>query len=126
MIKPTPLLCSVLVHSLALGVAISCPPPIFAHVGHGDEFQAKGGINRVPVKAETDALLGITVTAIAPDSNGIAAVMIPVSSVVDNDGKPIVFVQYKDFYEPVPIVTGATQGELVEVTQGFPLPSLFW
>lgn len=118
MIKPASLICSVLAHSLAIALTVSIPTPIFAHVGHGDEFQAKGGINRVPVKAETDAILGITVTAIAPAPNDSPAVLIPVTSIVDNDGKQIVFVQYNDFYEPVPVTTGATQGELVEVTQG--------
>jgi membrane fusion protein, cation efflux system len=44
--------------------------------------------------------------------------MIPVTALVDADGKQLVFVKSNDFYEPVEITTGATQGELVEVTQG--------
>ena len=91
---------------------------VFAHVGHGDEFQAKGGVQRVPVKAETDQLLGIEVKAIAPATGGGKAVMIPVTSMVEADGKQLVFVQYGNFYEPVPITTGATKGDLIEVTEG--------
>jgi len=32
--------------------------------------------------------------------------------------KQLVFVQYGEFYEPVPVKTGATQGELIEITEG--------
>ncbi|NJL47152.1 MAG: hypothetical protein HC929_06130 [Leptolyngbyaceae cyanobacterium SM2_5_2] len=53
--KSTPLLSSVLLTlSRSLGA-----PAVLAHVGHGDEFQAEGGVNRVEVKAETDSLLPI-------------------------------------------------------------------
>ncbi|MBC6430006.1 cobalt transporter [Nostoc sp. HG1] len=110
--KPFMLMSSILAASLI----ISAPTVVFAHVGHGDEFQAKGGINRVKVNAETDQLLGIIVTPIA--STAGSAVMIPVTALVDADGKQLVFVQYKNFYEPVEIKTGATKGELVEVTKG--------
>lgn len=91
---------------------------VFAHVGHGDEFQATGGVQRVQVKAETDQLLGIEVKPIAPVANGGKAVMIPVTSIVDADGKKFVFVQYEKFYEPVPVTTGATKGDLIEITEG--------
>jgi cation efflux system membrane fusion protein len=101
---------------LAVSLAISAPTIVFAHVGHGDEFQAKGGINRVPVNAQSDQMLGITVAPIAPAANG--SVMVPVTALVDADGKQLVFVQYGNFYEPVPITTGSTQGELIKVTQG--------
>jgi membrane fusion protein, cation efflux system len=103
---------------LAASLAIGTPTVVFAHVGHGDEFQAEGGINRVQVNAETDPTLGIEVTPIAPATDGSAAVLIPVTALVDADGKQLVFVEYKDFYEPVPITVGATKGDLVEVTQG--------
>jgi membrane fusion protein, cation efflux system len=103
---------------LAVSLSISAPSVVFAHVGHGDEFQAQGGINRVEVKAETDSLLGIVVTPIATAANGSPAVMIPVTALVDADGKQLVFVQYDKFYEPVPIKTGASKGELIEVTEG--------
>ena len=101
---------------LAASLTISAPTVVFAHVGHGDEFQAKGGINRVKVNAETDQLLGIVVTPIA--SSAGSAVMIPATALVDADGKKLVFVQYKNFYEPVEITTGATKGELIAVTKG--------
>lgn len=104
--------------SLVGNLAISTPTAVFAHVGHGDEFQAEGGINRVKVNAETDPMLGIQVNPIEPATNGSAAVLIPVAALVDAGGKQLAFVQYNDFYEPVPITTGATQGELIEVTQG--------
>lgn len=112
--KPTPLMSCI----LALGLAVSAPTVVVAHVGHGDEFQAEGGINRVQVNTETDSMLGIAVTPIEPATDGSAAVLIPATALVDANGKQIVFVQYENFYEPVPITTGATKGELVEVTQG--------
>jgi membrane fusion protein, cation efflux system len=103
---------------LAIGLVVGAPTVGFAHVGHGDEFQAEGGINRVAVNAETDALLGIEVNPIEPATNGSAAVLIPVTALVDADGKQLVFVQYDNFYEPVPVTTGAAQGELIEVAKG--------
>ena len=103
---------------LTLGLAVSAPREVLAHVGHGDEFQTKGGINRVKVNPETDSLLGIQVTPIKAATDGSSAVLIPVTSVVDDNGRKIVFVQYESFYEPVPVTTGTTKGELVSVTQG--------
>jgi membrane fusion protein, cation efflux system len=103
---------------LAVGLALNVPTLVFAHVGHGDEFQAQGGVQRVKVNAETDQMLGIVVAPIAPAADGSAVVMIPVSALVDANGKQLVFVQYEKFYEPVPITTGATKGELITVTQG--------
>ena len=101
---------------LAASLTILAPTVVFAHVGHGDEFQAKGGINRVKVNAETDQLLGIVVTPIAATAG--SAVMVPVTALVDADGKKIAFVQYDNFYEPVEVTTGATEGELIAVTKG--------
>jgi membrane fusion protein, cation efflux system len=112
--KPLPLISSI----LAATLAISTPTVVFAHVGHGDEFQSQGGTQRVKVNAETDPMLGIVVTLIAQSTEGGAGVMVPVTALVDADGKQLVFVQYDNFYEPVPITTGATQGDLIEVTQG--------
>jgi membrane fusion protein, cation efflux system len=45
-------------------------------------------------------------------------VLIPVTALVDDNGRQLVFVQYENFYEPVPVITGATQGDLIEVTDG--------
>ncbi|NEQ70243.1 MAG: cobalt transporter [Symploca sp. SIO2D2] len=103
---------------LAASLAISAPTVVFAHVGHGDEFQATGGIERVKVNPETDQLLGIVVTPITQSAEGGTGVMVPVTALVDADGKQLVFVQYENFYEPVEIKTGATEGELLEVTEG--------
>ncbi len=111
--KPVPLISSI----LAVSLVVSAPTVVFAHVGHGDEFQTKGGVQRVKVNAQTDQMLGIVVAPIAPAADG-SAVMMPVTALVDADGKQLVFVQYENFYEPVPITTGATKGELVEVTKG--------
>lgn len=111
--KPFPLISSILAVSLALNVATV----VFAHVGHGDEFQATGGIKRVQVNAETDQMLGIVVTPIDQAAADGVGVMIPVTALVDADGKQLVFVQYDNFYEPVEVTTGATQGELLQVTQ---------
>ncbi|MBG1245586.1 cobalt transporter [Nostoc sp. NZL] len=112
--KPFMLMSSILAASLI----ISAPTVVFGHVGHGDEFQATGGINRVKVTPQTDQLLGIVVTPIASSAKSGSAVMIPVTALVDANGKQIVFVQYKTFYEPVEITTGATKGELITVTKG--------
>ncbi len=112
--KPVPLVSSI----LSVGLLIGTPTIVLAHAGHGDEFQSEGGIGRVPVKAETDQMLGIAVEPIAPASDGSPAVIIPATALVDADGQQLVFVKYNDFYEPVEIVTGETQGESVEVTQG--------
>jgi membrane fusion protein, cation efflux system len=103
---------------LAVSLAVSTPTITFAHVGHGDEFQSTGGTQRVKVNAENDQMLGITVTPIAPSATGGAGVMIPATALVDADGKQLVFVQYENFYEPVDVKTGKTQGELIEITQG--------
>ena len=112
--KPVPIISSI----LSVGLLIGTPTIVLAHAGHGDEFQSEGGIGRVPVKAETDQMLGIAVEPIAPASDGSSAVMIPVTALVDADGQQLVFVKYNDFYEPVEVTTGATEGESVEVTQG--------
>jgi len=112
--KPFPLISSV----LAVSLAINTPTVVFAHVGHGDEFQSTGGIERVQVNAETDQMLGITVEPIAPATDGSPTVLIPAPSLVDADGKQLVFVQYENFYEPVEVTTGTSTGELIEVTQG--------
>ncbi len=108
-----------LMSSILAASLIVCVPTVgFAHVGHGDEFQATGGINRVKVNPQTDQLLGIVVTAIASSAQAGSAVMIPVTALVDANGKQIVFVQYENFYEPVEVTTGATKGELIAVTTG--------
>ena len=103
---------------LAAALTLSTPAIAFAHVGHGDEFQATGGIERVKVNATTDKQLGIEVKAIAPEKGGGKAVLIPVTALVDADGKQLVFVQYQNFYEPVPVKTGSTKGDLIEITDG--------
>ena len=111
--KRLPLFSSVLALSLAIGT-----PGVLAHVGHGDEFQATGGVNRVEVNAETDPLLGIQVTPIEPAADGSGAVLIPVTALVDDNGRQLVFVQYEKFYEPVDVTLGETQGDLIAVTEG--------
>jgi|SanBayMetagenome_1026888.scaffolds.fasta_scaffold00460_7 cation efflux system membrane fusion protein len=103
---------------ISLGILTTTPQITTAHVGHGDEFQATGGIQRVEVKPETDQILGIMVTPIAPATDGSNKVMIPITALVDADGKQLVFVQYENFYEPVEVTIGTTQGELIEVTNG--------
>ncbi|NES64806.1 MAG: cobalt transporter [Okeania sp. SIO2D1] len=113
-------LISILTLSLTLGV----PTVALSHVGHGDEFQATGGIERVQVNPETDSLLGIVVKPIAPNAYNSYAVMVPVTALVDADGKQLVFVKYENFYEPVEVETGATQGEMVEITQGLSVGEL--
>jgi cation efflux system membrane fusion protein len=102
----------------ALSLVFGTPTLTLAHVGHGDEFQSEGGINRVPVNTDTDALLGIEVTTITPAADGMSRVLVPMTALVDNDGQPLAFVQYDNFYEPVPVELGATEGDFVEITEG--------
>lgn len=83
--KRLPLLSSV----LALSLAVSAPAAL-AHVGHGDEFQAEGGVDRVEVNAETDPLLGIQVSPIEAAADGSGAVMIPVSALVEDGDRQLV------------------------------------
>ncbi len=103
---------------LAAALTLSTPAIAFAHVGHGDEFQATGGIQKVKMNETTDKQLGIEVKAIAPEKGGGKAVLIPVTALIDADGKQLVFVQYQNFYEPVPVKTGSTKGDLIEITEG--------
>lgn len=103
---------------LAVSLIVGTPNVAIAHVGHGDEFQAEGGINRVEVNPDTDAIFGIQVAPIEAAPDGSATVLIPATALVDADGQSLVFVQYDNFYEPVPVTLGATQGETVEVTTG--------
>ena len=81
--KQRPLLETVLTAILLL----SMPSTAFSHVGHGDEFQSQGGIQKVQVKAETDQMLGIVVAPIEIATDGSAAVMVPITALVDADGK---------------------------------------
>ena len=68
--KPLPIFGSVMAISLAIAT-----PSAFGHAGHGDEFQATGGVNRVEVRAETDALLGIQVTPIEAAADGAIRIL---------------------------------------------------
>jgi cation efflux system membrane fusion protein len=102
---------------LSLSLTLGVPNLVLSHVGHGDEFQATGGIEKVQVNAETDQMLGIVVTPIEQAVANGGGVMIPVTALVDADGKKLVFVQYGNFYEPVEVTTGAMQGELIQVTK---------
>ena len=103
--KRMPLLSSILAFSLAMSA-----PAALAHVGHGDEFQAEGGINRVEVNPQTDALLGIQTNPIEATADGNSAVMVPVSALVEDNGRQLVFVEYENFYEPVNVTTGKLRG----------------
>lgn len=108
---------SVLSAIFALGLTLGAPVAL-AHVGHGDEFQAEGGVNRVQVNTETDSLLGVQVNPIEAAADGSGAVLIPVTALVDDNGRQLVFVQYENFYEPVDVTIGSTQGDLIAVTDG--------
>lgn len=112
---------SIMSSMLAIAIVITSPTLAFAHAGHGDEFQAEGGVERVQVNSETDSIFGIQVAPIEKAAPSGSGVLIPVSALVDSDGKQLVFVQYENFYEPVPVSTGATQGNLIEVTDGLSL-----
>ncbi len=111
--KRLSVLSSVLLVSLAV-----ISPAAWAHVGHGDEFQAEGGIDRVEVNPQNDPLLGIQTSPIEAAADGSGAVMIPVSALVEDNSQSLVFVLYENFYEPVPVTTGAMAGDMIEVVEG--------
>ncbi|NEO85568.1 MAG: cobalt transporter [Spirulina sp. SIO3F2] len=102
--------------ALAISLLVSTPTVVFAHAGHGDEFQAEGGIDRVQVNPETDPILGIEITPIEPAADG--TILIPVTALVEAGDQSIVFVKYENFYEPVPVTQGETQGEQVAIASG--------
>jgi cation efflux system membrane fusion protein len=89
--------------------------PAMAHVGHGDEFQQQGNVRQVKASPEIDSMLGIT-TAPATETGGV--VSIPVAAVVDAEGKPLAFVKSGTTYDPVFLQTGASQGDLIAITDG--------
>jgi len=100
----------------SIGVLAGTPAAL-GHVGHGDEFQAEGGVDRVEVNTQTDAMLGIQIEPIAAAAAS-DAVLVPVTALVDDGDRQIAFVRYENFYEPVPVVTGATQGDRIEILEG--------
>lgn len=102
--------------ALAVSLLVSTPNVVFAHAGHGDEFQAEGGINRVQVNPETDPILGIEITPIEPAADG--TILVPVTALVEAGEQSIVFVKHENFYEPVPVTQGKTQGEQVAIASG--------
>lgn len=109
---------STLLKFMALIAILTVSTPALAHVGHGDEFDATGGVQRVEVNADTDGTLGIQISPIDPAADGSAAVLIPATSLVEADSSTYVFVEYDGFYEPVPVTIGSSQGDLVEITEG--------
>ncbi len=104
--------------SLIIAAILTVSAPAIAHTGHGDEFEATGDIQRIEVRSETDNQMGIQVAPIEPAADGSAAVLIPATALVEADGSSYVFVEYENFYEPVPVTTGASQGELIEIIEG--------
>ena len=78
----------------------------------------------VPVKAEIDNVKGqlkagmFTNIEILTDSVSIPTLAIPAASVVEANGKQLVFVQNGKSYQPVDVTLGRTSGELVEVKSG--------
>ncbi|MBP0001835.1 MAG: cobalt transporter [Cyanobacteria bacterium SID2] len=109
---------SVWLRSAILSAILCVTLPAFGHVGHGDEFQATGDVQRVRVQETTDRQLGIQVDPIEPASDGSSTVWIPVTALVEDNDKTYVFVRYENFYEPVEVVTGATQNDAIEITEG--------
>lgn len=78
----------------------------------------------VPVKAEIGNVKGqlkagmFTNIEILTDSVSVPTLAIPAASVVEANGKPLVFVQNGKSYQPADVTLGRTSGELVEVTSG--------
>lgn len=97
-----------------LGAGVSVIVPVIAHVGHGDEFQQQGDIRQVKSNSEQDALLGISTE---PAQNDPAGVTLPMSAVIQADGKTLVFVKSEGTYDPVIVTTGdARDGRVVVLT----------
>jgi hypothetical protein len=97
------------------------PATVFAHVGHDSEFQggdASQIMQPVEVNTNTAEAMGIKSEPLAPSTSGSGALSIPSSSIVDANGQKLVYVQKGATYQPVAIVTGATDGDMVEVTEG--------
>jgi len=110
--------CKSLYRSAVIAAVLTVSAPAIAHIGHGDEFEATGDVQRVEVRSETDSQMGIQVAPIEPETDGNTAVLIPATALVEADGNSYVFVEYENFYEPVPVTTGTSQGELIEITEG--------
>ncbi|PZO38903.1 MAG: efflux RND transporter periplasmic adaptor subunit [Pseudanabaena frigida] len=78
----------------------------------------------VPVKAEIGNIKGqlkagmFTNIEILTDSVPTPILAIPAASVVEANGKQLVFVQNGKSYQPVDVTLGRTSGDLVEVTSG--------
>ena len=78
----------------------------------------------VPVKAEIGNVKGqlkagmFTNIEILTDSVSVPTLAIPAASVVEANGKQLVFVQNGKSYQPIDVTLGRTSGELVEVTSG--------
>ncbi len=78
----------------------------------------------VPVKAEIGNVKGqlkagmFTNIEILTDSVSVPTLAIPAASVVEANGKQLVFVQNGKSYQPIDVTLGKTSGELVEVTSG--------
>jgi len=110
--------CKSLYRSAVIAAVLTVSAPAIAHIGHGDEFEATGDVQRVEVRSETDSQMGIQVAPIEAETDGNTAVLIPATALVEADGNSYVFVEYENFYEPVPVTTGTSQGELIEITEG--------
>ena len=78
----------------------------------------------VPVKAEIGNVKGqlkagmFTNIEILTDRVSVPILAIPAASVVEANGKQLVFVQNGKSYQPVDVTLGKTSGDLVEVTNG--------
>ena len=55
---------------------------------------------------------------ILTDSVAVPTLAIPAASVVETNGKQLVFVKNGKSYQPIDVTLGRTSGELVEVTSG--------
>jgi cobalt-zinc-cadmium efflux system membrane fusion protein len=78
----------------------------------------------VPVKAEIGNVKGqlkagmFTNIEILTDNVSVPTLAIPAASVVEANGKQLVFVQNGKSYQPVDVTLGRTSGDLVEVKSG--------
>ena len=84
----------------------------------------EGDTRVVPVKAEIDNSSGLLKPGmfaeleVLTDRTPKAILAIPVSAVVDANGKKIVYVQSGNTYQPIEVTLGQTSGDMVEVKSG--------
>ncbi|MEZ2240472.1 hypothetical protein [Microcoleus sp.] len=110
--------------SFLLGLMLCTGSAVLAHVGHNSEF-AGGDAAKIMQPIEVDAskatALGIKTEAIAPTTDG-GIVKVPSTSLVDANGKKLVYIQEGTTYKPISVQIGNDSGDVVEIKEGNLVP----